>query len=626
MTLRWIGGIAILGILAVLVVFYLWRGMVRIESGRSGRTIVRFNAFERFVHWMTATCFIILALSGLNITFGRPLLLPLMSPEAFTAWSEWAKYAHNYLSFPFTLGVILIFFMWIAGNIPNRVDVEWFKRGGGIVGHDHPPAYRFNGGQKMIYWIVVLGGSRGGDERLCADVPVLRHRYRRPCRPPQIAHGIIAMLFVAAMLGHIYIGTIGMEGAFEAMGDGTVDSTGPRNTIACGLKRKRRAPTRRGAAQAGRHGCRITLRVRNAVNRSLVESVMSTTASAVSAHGAHDHPTGWRRYLYSTNHKDIGTMYLVFAIGAGLIGGAFSILIRMELQDPGLQIFTNPHYFNVVVSAHGLIMIFFMLMPAMIGGFGNWMVPLMIGAPDMAFPRMNNISFWLLPASFTLFLISMFVEGRARLERRWHRLDALSTAIDRRTSRPGRRFCDLVDPSCRCIVDPWRDQFHHHHFQHARAGHDLHQMPLFAWSILVTAFMLLFSLPVLAGAITMAAHRSQLRNDLFQSGRRRRPDPLSTPVLVLRPSRSLHHDPAGLRHHQPCRFDVRRKPIFGYLGMVYAMVAISVHRLHRLGTSYVHGWSVGRRPGLLRHLEHGDRGTDRHQDLFLDRDHVGRLD
>src|SRR5207244_194088 len=158
-TLRWIGGIAILGILAVLIVFYLWRGMVRIERGRSGRTIVRFNAFERFVHWMTSTCFIILAISGLNITFGRPLLLPLMSPETFTAWSEWAKYAHNYLSFPFTLGVILIFFMWIAGNIPNRVDVEWFKRGGGIVGHDHPPAYRFNGGQKMIYWIVVLGGA-----------------------------------------------------------------------------------------------------------------------------------------------------------------------------------------------------------------------------------------------------------------------------------------------------------------------------------------------------------------------------------------------------------------------------------------------------------------------------------
>src|SRR6201984_1475684 len=135
-TLRWIGAVAILGVLAVLVIFYLSRGMMRIESGRSGQTILRFNAAERFVHWMTATCFIILALSGLNITFGKPLLLPLMSPEAFTAWPEWAKYAYNYLSFPFTLGVILIFFMWIAGNIPNRVDIEWFRRRGCMVGHD----------------------------------------------------------------------------------------------------------------------------------------------------------------------------------------------------------------------------------------------------------------------------------------------------------------------------------------------------------------------------------------------------------------------------------------------------------------------------------------------------------
>ena len=221
-TLRWIGGIVILGILAVLIIFYLWRGMVRIESGRSGRTIVRFGAFERFVHWMTATCFIILAISGLNITFGRPLLLPLMSPEAFTAWSEWAKYAHNYLSFPFTLGVILIFFMWIAGNIPNRVDVEWFRRGGGIVGHDHPPAYRFNGGQKMVYWIVVLGGSAVAVSGYVLMFPFYGTGIQN-MQAAEIVHGIVAMLFVAAMLGHIYIGTIGMEGAFEAMGTGTVD-------------------------------------------------------------------------------------------------------------------------------------------------------------------------------------------------------------------------------------------------------------------------------------------------------------------------------------------------------------------------------------------------------------------
>jgi formate dehydrogenase subunit gamma len=158
-TLPWIGGIAILGMLAVLVLFYLFRGMVRIEAGRSGRTVVRFNGFERFVHWMTAVCFIVLALSGLNITFGKDLLLPLIGPEAFTGWAQWAKYAHNYLSFPFTIGVVLILLMWIGGNIPNRTDVEWLKEGGGIVGHGHPPAKRFNAGQKLIYWIVVLGGG-----------------------------------------------------------------------------------------------------------------------------------------------------------------------------------------------------------------------------------------------------------------------------------------------------------------------------------------------------------------------------------------------------------------------------------------------------------------------------------
>jgi formate dehydrogenase subunit gamma len=221
-TLRWIGGIAILGVLALLVIFYLSRGMVRIEGGRSGRTIVRFTAFERFVHWMTATCFIILAVSGLNITFGRPLLLPLIGFEAFSEWSQWAKYAHNYLSFPFTIGVVLIFLMWIAGNIPNKVDVDWMKRGGGIVGHDHPPAYRFNAGQKAIYWIVVIGGTA---------VAVTGYELMFPfyisgiegMQLAQIVHSVVAVLFVAAMLAHIYIGTVGMEGAFEAMGSGTVD-------------------------------------------------------------------------------------------------------------------------------------------------------------------------------------------------------------------------------------------------------------------------------------------------------------------------------------------------------------------------------------------------------------------
>jgi len=221
-TLRWIGAIAILGMLILLVVFYLVRGQVKLESGFSGRRIVRFNAVERFVHWMTATCFIILAISGLNITFGKPLLMPLIGEPAFAAWSQWAKYAHNYLSFPFTIGVFIIFLMWIGGNIPNKVDVEWAKRGGGIVGRDHPPAYRFNAGQKMIYWIVVIGGTAVAITGYLLMFPF----YATDIQGMQLAqtiHAIVAVLFVAAMLGHIYIGTVGMEGAFEAMGDGTID-------------------------------------------------------------------------------------------------------------------------------------------------------------------------------------------------------------------------------------------------------------------------------------------------------------------------------------------------------------------------------------------------------------------
>jgi formate dehydrogenase subunit gamma len=221
-TLPWIGAIAVLGMLAVLVLFYLIRGMVRIENGRSGRTIVRFSAFERFVHWMTAVCFVVLAISGLNITFGKDLLLPLIGPEAFTTWSQWAKYAHNYLSFPFTLGVVLIFLMWIAWNFPSRIDVEWLKEGGGIVGNHHPPARRFNAGQKMIYWIVVLGGGAVAITGYLLMFPFWGTTIVG-MQTAQVIHGIVGVLFVAAMLGHIYIGTIGMEGAFEAMGTGTVD-------------------------------------------------------------------------------------------------------------------------------------------------------------------------------------------------------------------------------------------------------------------------------------------------------------------------------------------------------------------------------------------------------------------
>lgn len=221
-TLRWIGGIAILGMLAILVIFYLVRGQVKLENGPSGRKVVRFNAFERFTHWMTASCFIVLAISGLNITFGKPLLLPLLGPDAFTTWSELAKYAHNFLSFPFTIGVVLIFLMWVGGNIPNRVDVNWVKRGGGIVGDEHPPAYRFNAGQKMIYWIVVIGGGLSAVTGYLLLFPFYGTGIGG-MQTAEVIHAAVGVLFVAAMLGHIYIGTIGMEGAFEAMGEGTVD-------------------------------------------------------------------------------------------------------------------------------------------------------------------------------------------------------------------------------------------------------------------------------------------------------------------------------------------------------------------------------------------------------------------
>jgi formate dehydrogenase subunit gamma len=220
--LPWIGGIAILGMLVLLVLFYLIRGMVKIEAGRSGRTIVRFNTLERFVHWMTATCFVVLALTGLNITFGKRLLLPLIGPEAFTGWSQYAKYAHDFLSFPFIIGVILIFLMWIAWNIPNRVDVEWFKEGGGMVGHKHAPAGHFNGGQKAIYWIVVLGGSLMAATGYMMMFPFYLTDIAG-MQTTEMVHGVIAALFVAVMIAHIYIGTVGMEGAFEAMGTGTVD-------------------------------------------------------------------------------------------------------------------------------------------------------------------------------------------------------------------------------------------------------------------------------------------------------------------------------------------------------------------------------------------------------------------
>jgi formate dehydrogenase subunit gamma len=223
-TLKWVGGIAILGMLALLVIFYLWRGTMKIEGGRSGRTMVRFNGFERFVHWLTATTFVILGLTGLNITFGRALLLPWMGPHAFSAWSEWAKYLHNYLSFAFTIGVVLMFLMWIGQNFPTAADAEWINAGGGMgKSHAKAPAHKFNAGQKLLYWIIVLGGAAMIVSGYMLMFPFYGGLTVGNMELAEVFHGVIGVLFIALILAHIYLGTLGMEGAFESMGTGTVD-------------------------------------------------------------------------------------------------------------------------------------------------------------------------------------------------------------------------------------------------------------------------------------------------------------------------------------------------------------------------------------------------------------------
>ena len=221
-TLKWIGGIAIITMLALLTIYYSWHGTMRIEEGRSRRTIVRFNMFERFVHWLTAVTFVILAVTGLNITFGRSLILPWLGAPAFSEWSEWAKFSHNYLSFAFTTGVVLMFLIWVGRNLPSRNDITWFKNGGGMFGGKEPPAEKFNGGEKLIFWIATIGGCLV----IASGFVLLFPFYGTTVANMELAeivHSVVAVLYISAMFVHIYMGTIGVEGAFEAMSEGTVD-------------------------------------------------------------------------------------------------------------------------------------------------------------------------------------------------------------------------------------------------------------------------------------------------------------------------------------------------------------------------------------------------------------------
>jgi formate dehydrogenase subunit gamma len=220
--LRWIGAIAIIGMIVVLAIAYFLIGRLRISAGRSGIKVPRFTSFERFSHWLTATSFVLLALTGLNITFGRPLLLPLIGPEAFSTFSEGAKYVHNFVSFPFVVGLVLIITMWMKDNVVRKVDIVWLKEGGGFIPSRHPTAGRFNAGEKLVFWLALGAGAAVSVSGYLLLFPF----YVTDIFGMQIAqgvHSVIAVLFIALIIGHIYIGTLGMEGAFEAMGTGSVD-------------------------------------------------------------------------------------------------------------------------------------------------------------------------------------------------------------------------------------------------------------------------------------------------------------------------------------------------------------------------------------------------------------------